>query len=322
MKKIFAMIAALLIALLGMSTMAVAEGAFVGSAPVVEEIVFVEAPAVEETPAEEEHEVAPVAIVEAMDFTLKFVNWNNEEILSTLLVEGETVEEPLFASPVREGFTFEHWYDVKDEEQSAFQFGNGIDKNLELRPFFTQDPVAVVEIEDEMVIEPEEDLEKPDAQAQTPAGAVETIDIADNNIDGLEIVIIKDPELDDEETAEEGAVLIEEDEEDEMLILKDEDMEEMTMEDEEVPLAGPPMVAIDRQVNVRSSLGACVNENETVTLMGELIGFDGCNVSMQWQVFDGANWLNIDGANDAEYSFAATNESVNSSYRLAVAING
>lgn len=166
------------------------------------------------------------------------------------------------------------------------------------------------------------DAEESEAQEEA-ALEEELLEIGENDIEGLEIIIIENLELDAQDEAEACVVLVEEDEEEgELVILEDEEAEELTMEDGAVPLAGPAMVAIDRQVNVRTNLGACVNENETVTLTGELVGFEGCDVQVQWQVLNGTEWENIEGATGMEYSFAATSDSVNSSYRLAVAING
>lgn len=76
-----------------------------------------------------------------------------------------------------------------------------------------------------------------------------------------------------------------------------------------------------RSVNIFSDLNAQTREGDLITIRGELIGFDGKDVSLQWQMDDGFIWIDVPGANDLTYSFVATPESVNISWRLSITVN-
>lgn len=76
-----------------------------------------------------------------------------------------------------------------------------------------------------------------------------------------------------------------------------------------------------RSVNVYSDMSNTVQEGDVITLTGELIGFEGKDVSLQWQYDDGWSWVNVPGAEDLTHSFAATYESINTSWRLSVNVN-
>lgn len=77
-----------------------------------------------------------------------------------------------------------------------------------------------------------------------------------------------------------------------------------------------------RCVNVYSDMGSVVREGDVITLTGELVGFDGLDVSLQWQYDDGFFWNDVPGATGLTHSFEATPATVNYSWRLSVSENG
>lgn len=266
--------------------------------PVVEEAVEVPAAQPEAARAEPEVEI----IAEIPVYTVKFLSWDDAQIGGYTLEEGAMIQAPQ-AQPVREGYVFAFWYDASGAA-SAYNFAQGIQRDTILKAFFTEIPAA------------EEAAGETD---QTEAGAevtgAESADVTENTAKTeediwaqLNIIIIADGD-DVKAAAEETEVEAGEADEGEII----------EIEDEEIPLAGPA-VAVERQVNVYSNMGTCINEGDTVTLTGELIGFDGCNVMIQWQYDNGNGWMDVEGANSLSYSFSATSESVSSSWRMAVTI--
>ncbi len=85
-----------------------------------------------------------------------------------------------------------------------------------------------------------------------------------------------------------------------------------------MPLLGRLRMPVERQVRVASDMGKSADGRQSVTLRGELSGFEGMRYSTQWQMNDGGGWINIAGATDSVFTFQASGESVNYSYRLAV----
>ena len=85
---------------------------------------------------------------------------------------------------------------------------------------------------------------------------------------------------------------------------------------EEAP-AGPV-----RRVRIYSSQGEVVTEGEIIYLTSVLEGFDGVNVSFQWQVDrgDGAGWVDVEGANRPKHMFVANRETIQYSWRLIVEV--
>ena len=77
-----------------------------------------------------------------------------------------------------------------------------------------------------------------------------------------------------------------------------------------------------RQIRIISSQGPVVTEGEIIYLTGELIGFEGLNVSYQWQVDrgDGAGWTDVEGAVRSRHMFVASRETIEYSWRLIVHI--
>ena len=75
----------------------------------------------------------------------------------------------------------------------------------------------------------------------------------------------------------------------------------------------------EASVVILSSLGRVITEGNTVHLSSVLFGLEGVPVRYQWQFRSpGKAWQDRAGANDAQYSFAATPESVGLEWRLLV----
>lgn len=91
---------------------------------------------------------------------------------------------------------------------------------------------------------------------------------------------------------------------------------------EEAPAEEVAPVALDRAVRVSTTLGEVVNPGDTITMSCELIGFDGLTVQIQWQQNSGGGWRDVDGANGRSLSYTASQETVNSRWRvLATVVN-
>ena len=80
--------------------------------------------------------------------------------------------------------------------------------------------------------------------------------------------------------------------------------------------------ASERRVRIFSSQGAVVTEGEIIYLSSTLEGFDGLEVTFQWQVDrgDGAGWVDVEGANRSRHMFVASKETIGYSWRLIVNI--
>lgn len=121
---------------------------------------------------------------------------------------------------------------------------------------------------------------------------------------------------DTQEMVEEVAVV-----EEEAFAPEDTALDIIILDEDAMPLAGPAAVqTAHRSVNIYSNMGSCITENEVITLTGELVGFEGCDVTLQWQYDNGNGWTDVDGANGMTHAFAANMETVNSSWRLAVTV--
>ena len=80
----------------------------------------------------------------------------------------------------------------------------------------------------------------------------------------------------------------------------------------------------DRSVSVYAIFdGESVNLGDRITLKAVLKGYEGTSYSLQWQVSsDNANWANVLGETDAEYSFTVDTDNASNYYRVAVTIDG
>ncbi len=88
------------------------------------------------------------------------------------------------------------------------------------------------------------------------------------------------------------------------------------------PAAASEPVEVNREVRISTTLGDVISLGAPVTMSAELIGFDGTTVALQWQQNTGSGWRDVAGANERTFSYTATEETVNSQWRLAVKIVG
>ena len=81
--------------------------------------------------------------------------------------------------------------------------------------------------------------------------------------------------------------------------------------------------APERTVTIRSSQGDVVTEGEIIYLTSVLEGFDGLDISFQWEVDrdDGNGWVPVEGANRSKHMFVASKETIKYSWRLVVSVN-
>ena len=79
-----------------------------------------------------------------------------------------------------------------------------------------------------------------------------------------------------------------------------------------------PAEAVEKKVTIFSSRKETVTNGERIYLTSLLEGFDGLQVTYQWQADRGNGWENIEGADRDAYSFIATEETILYSWRLLV----
>ena len=89
-----------------------------------------------------------------------------------------------------------------------------------------------------------------------------------------------------------------------------------------VPPSAEPTAVPQKQVNIISTRGDTIIENEIVYLYSELIGFEGETVTYQWQVRKTPDdeWEDIEGATRNKYMFYATRETLQYDWRLIVTV--
>jgi len=118
---------------------------------------------------------------------------------------------------------------------------------------------------------------------------------------------------------EEQEIIIasEETETPEVADITDEAAEEALAEE---PVA-PEVAPTEKSVVVTSSLAGLdkVSSGTPVKLHADLYGFDGANYTLQWQKsLDGVVWENVEGANQADYTFLINRENCKYIWRVAV----
>lgn len=97
------------------------------------------------------------------------------------------------------------------------------------------------------------------------------------------------------------------------------DDETVEFDDYETPLGiSVPM----QSVSVSSSCGSVVFLGETITLTGTLYGYDGYDVTYQWECDRGAGFEPVDGAMEATFSFQADANTLQWNWRLTVSVVG
>jgi len=86
----------------------------------------------------------------------------------------------------------------------------------------------------------------------------------------------------------------------------------------EVDPADPEAAAPARKITIFSSRRSVMSEGEPVYLTSKLEGYEGYEIRYQWECDKGAGFEDVEGANDATYTFAATAETLCYNWRLTV----
>ena len=83
-----------------------------------------------------------------------------------------------------------------------------------------------------------------------------------------------------------------------------------------------PQVQV-REVRIYSSQTEIVTEGEIIYLTSELKGFDGLEVTYQWEVDrgDGLGWVPVEGATRSKHMFVASRETIRYTWRLIVNVD-
>ena len=88
--------------------------------------------------------------------------------------------------------------------------------------------------------------------------------------------------------------------------------------DPNVTLIEPTPTPAPKVVTIKSSAKSTMLVGEEVRLTSKISGFEGYEVSYQWQCDKGNGFEDIAGANQSTYSFSATVETLKWSWRLIV----
>lgn len=260
---------------------------------------------------------ATPAVPATQEFTVSFINFDGEEFYNVKVGQGKLVEAPIF-TPMLADHSFLGWRDVTSLiEDEWFDFHlTPVGGDLVI--------IAVYEGVASIIIE-EEPEETEEGTTEAPNGGTEdegssenklphelsdgttVIGKRDETLGGLEILIIDDE--DDGTDNDKGS--------------EEEGLSEFDDEEESVPLAGPtaPTSPLDGlQVQIFSNHSDCVQEGSTLSVWAELNNTDRISeMAFQWQSSaDGVNWVNVEGANDLQYDFTASSETVNLSWRIGI----
>jgi hypothetical protein len=73
-------------------------------------------------------------------------------------------------------------------------------------------------------------------------------------------------------------------------------------------------------VIIHSEAGEVLRRGELITFTCELIGFDGLEVSYQWECDMGEGFQPVPGATEAAYSFVADADTLGAEWRVIVSI--
>lgn len=311
--KMLAMLMVLLLSIMSVAAGALAENTGLDDTQALDIIILDEDQTTEEAAVEEVKDVvvetvttdvAPVAPKTPV-YTVKFVNYDGEEFYTVEAEEGSKVDMPIF-TPILDGHTFLFWQDVNAELEAGVE---GPVEFLFPVDVITQDTTLMAVYQANPVVE-----EEPAAKEEPEILDLDSA-VVDESIEGNKIIGKRDETLDGL-----SILIIEDIEEEEEIILEE-------LEEDDLPLAGPDFlmapVLNSYAVNVYSDHGDCMQEGDIISLWGELVGFDGMDVALQWQYSaDGATWVNVPGAEGINHSFAATIETVNYAWRLAATVVG
>lgn len=213
-------------------------------------------------------------------YTLKYAyaTETGEQSFSVRVLSNQPIEKPEFI-PTLAGYTFAFWYDAEGDV-AAFAFGSAPVKDMTLRAHFVENPTT----------EEEEDRTEETPAAEAPAGG-EQDDTEEKEeifvtLEDLGIVIIANPEEEENEVGEEDGEII-------------------IIEDEEVPLAGPGV-----SVSILCDAGDYLYDGDTVTLTVTVDGAEGRGYQISWMTDSGEGWRHVDGANGVSYSFQVNGENI------------
>lgn len=71
------------------------------------------------------------------------------------------------------------------------------------------------------------------------------------------------------------------------------------------------------RINIYSNMGSTVRIGDIITMTGELIGFEGKDVDLQWQINSGSAWRDVPGATGVTHAFVATQDTIHLVWRLS-----
>ena len=100
-------------------------------------------------------------------------------------------------------------------------------------------------------------------------------------------------------------------------IYKDDITLDITPEEPEEPAEGEE-TETPKKVTIFTSRRVVMEEGETVTLTSKLEGFEGLELMYVWKVNKGEGFEEVEGANEATYSFEASAETLSWGWKLTV----
>lgn len=83
---------------------------------------------------------------------------------------------------------------------------------------------------------------------------------------------------------------------------------------------GDAIAEIERSVSLAYSFDNVLDEGEGVTITAVLKGFDGVEVSFQWQFEGDSGWIDVTGANQRSFTIFAGEKALGNRYRVCVCI--
>lgn len=207
--------------------------------------------------------------------------------------EGTPIEKPVGVIPEKPGHRFMGWAD-EAEAPVIYTFGMPASEALTLVPVFEETKAAQVE----KVADPTPELTEAQEQAE-------------------EVV-----QQQDQETADPTSQPVEAQEQVEEAV-EQRDLEATDPSTEQPQAQG--QIALngtqpERHIDVSVQNEGGLQLGDTVTLCGELMGYDDLTVTYQWQSNTSGTWSDISGAEDLTYSFMLDTANSGDSYRLLVTI--
>lgn len=95
-------------------------------------------------------------------------------------------------------------------------------------------------------------------------------------------------------------------------------IDDLAIEENPAPEPTDGFSVANCNIIITSSHSQQIADGDIIYLWAELIGFEGVDITLQWQYSTGDGiWIDAEGANGTEHSFIATQASVNYGWRLA-----